>query len=457
MLANAFRIAVKDLSLLWGDKMGLFFVLAFPLIMALFFGSIFGGGGGGTTEMGIAVVDLDGSEASHDFARLLDESNSLWVWSPTEPDTDVPVEVTEELARRKVRAGELTAYIVLPEGYGGDGPFAGFGAEIRVGIDPSRQAEAGYLRGLLMEASFRRFQDLFTNPDAMAEEIDKLITDVDEWNVDPAQKTVFKGFFGAWKDFLQKVDPDVYGQSPGNAGAADDQLLDAGTGAAEDENAVRGGFSPVTIEIEEVIREGSNPRSAFEISFPQAMMWAVIGTCATFAVTLVRERKEGTLLRLRVAPHPAGVILAGKAFACFSTCVGSLALLTVIGHLVFGMRIESYGLYALGICCTGVCFAGIMMAITTLGTTEEAVGGAGWGVLIIAAMLGGGMVPLLVMPQWMTSLSMLSPVRWAVFSLEGAVWRGLTFEQLLPAYAVLLGVGIVAFALGVWVFRWREG
>lgn len=187
------------------------------------------------------------------------------------------------------------------------------------------------------------------------------------------------------------------------------------------------------------------------------MMWAVIGACAAFAITLVRERKEGTLTRLRVAPHPMGVILAGKALACFATCVGALAILTTIAHLVFGMRIESYALYIVGVVCTGLCFVGIMMAIATLGKTEEAVAGAGWGILLICAMLGGGMVPLMVMPQWLASVSKVSPVRWAVYSLEGAVWRGLTFAELLPAYAVLLGVGAVAFAFGVWVFRKREG
>ena len=67
----------------------------------------------------------------------------------------------------------------------------------------------------------------------------------------------------------------------------------------------------VQVGFEAPVREGASPRSAFEVTFPQAMVWALVGACATFAITLVRERKEGTLLRLRIAPHPIGVILAG--------------------------------------------------------------------------------------------------------------------------------------------------
>ena len=49
-------LALKDLRLLWRDKVNVFWVLGFPLIMALFFGSIFSGGGGS----GVAVANASG-------------------------------------------------------------------------------------------------------------------------------------------------------------------------------------------------------------------------------------------------------------------------------------------------------------------------------------------------------------------------------------------------------------
>lgn len=449
MIGNVIRIARKDLGLLWADKFGLFWVLVFPLIMAPIFGSIFAGEGA-AGAMSVAVVDLDDSEGSRRFVTLLEESESLRIWRPIDSQTGEHVKVTEPMARDEVRQGRLAASIVIPEGYAGDGFFGGFGSELRVGIDPSRRAEAGYLQGLIMEATFRRLQDVFTDRDAAVAQIDTLLSDVDSWDVDAEQRSESRAFFGAWKTFMQNT--DLLADGLGRAGASEEGDHAEQEGATDD-----AGFAPVQLEIEEIVREGAGPRTAFEVSFPQAMIWAVIGACATFAVTLVRERKEGTLLRLRIAPHPIGAILAGKALACFITCVVSLALLTAIGHVVFGMRIESYPLYALGVVSIALCFVGIMMAIATIGKTEEAVGGAGWGVLLILAMLGGGMVPLLFMPPWLLTVSKLSPIRWAVWSMEGSIWRGLSFGQLLPAYAVLIGVGLVAFTFGVCVFRRRVG
>jgi ABC-2 type transport system permease protein len=448
VIGNVVRIAGKDLGLLWADKFGLFWVLVFPLIMAPLFGSIFGGEGP-PGAMSIAVVDLDNSPGSRRFVALLEESDALRVWRPTDSETGEAVDMTEAMARDAVRRGGLTAFLVIPAGYAGDGIFGGFGAALRVGIDPSRRAEAGYLQGLIMEAAFRRLRDVFTDREAAVAEIEILIAGIDSWDLDTAQRTETRAFFGAWKDFMRNT--ELLADGAVGAGAPDQEDRAEQEGGTDDT-----GFAPVRLEMEEIVREGAGPRSAFEVSFPQAMIWGVIGSCATFAVTLVRERREGTLLRLRIAPHPIGVILAGKALACFITCVGSLALLTAIGHLVFGMRIESYPLYTLGIVCIGLCFVGIMMAIATIGTTEEAVGGAGWGVLLILTMIGGGMVPLLFMPPWLVTISKLSPVRWSVWSMEGAIWRGLGFGQLLPAYAVLIGVGLVAFMFGVRVFRKRE-
>ena len=96
------------------------------------------------------------------------------------------------------------------------------------------------------------------------------------------------------------------------------------------------------------------------------------------------------------------------------------------------------------------------MVMSVIGKTRRPVAGAGWGIMLIMAMLGGGMIPIMVMPTWMARLSTVSPVHWGVYSIEGAVWRGLTFGQLLPAYCVLAGVGVVGFGVGAFVLSRRE-
>ena len=63
------------------------------------------------------------------------------------------------------------------------------------------------------------------------------------------------------------------------------------------------------------------------------------------------------------------------------------------------------------------------------------------------SMLGGGMVPLFVMPPWMATASNASPVKWAVLAFEGALWRGFGLAEMALPCAILLAVG-APFALG---------
>jgi ABC-2 type transport system permease protein len=72
------------------------------------------------------------------------------------------------------------------------------------------------------------------------------------------------------------------------------------------------------------------------------------------------------------------------------------------------------------------------------------------------AMVGGGMVPLLFMPSWLRPFSQISPVKWSVFALEGAIWRNLRPTEMITPCLVLLAIGISAFSLGVIMLRRQD-
>jgi ABC-2 type transport system permease protein len=170
-------------------------------------------------------------------------------------------------------------------------------------------------------------------------------------------------------------------------------------------------------------------------------------------MALVMERREGTLLRLRVAPVSRMTILAGKAAGCFLACLLSVSAVLAIGIGGFGVRVLNAPALAVAVLCTCLAFVGIMMLISTLGRTEKAVGGGGWAILIVMMMFGGGMIPLIAMPTWMQSVSYFSPTRWAVLALEGAIWRDFTPMEMLTPCAILIAVGAAAFGLGLRRFR----
>jgi ABC-2 type transport system permease protein len=177
------------------------------------------------------------------------------------------------------------------------------------------------------------------------------------------------------------------------------------------------------------------------------MLWGVLACAATFAISIVRERKQGTLLRLQAAPISRTQVLFGKAAACFLAVIGVIIMMVALG-MFLGMRPRSPVLLAGASVCVAFCFVGVMTLMSVVGKSEEAVSGAAWGANMIMAMFGGAMIPLAFMPRFMTTLSQASPVKWSILALEGAIWRGYTpLEMLLPC-GVLITVGAVCLVVG---------
>ncbi len=407
-------LAAKDLRLLRRDRLGLFFSLGFPLLMALFFGFI-SGGGGGPRRLAVALVDEDGSAASAAYAARLAESGALAV-------ERLPLAE----ARERVRRGGLVAYVRMQPGFGErQGFFPDLGS-LEVGIDPARQAERGVLQGLLIEKAFQGLRQAMADRGemdrALRREQERLQAGAEE--MPPEIAGALRGFFGELERF--------------NAGRP------PGEGAPP-----AGALGNLDIRFLEVTLQGARPRTAFEVTFPAGILWGVLGTAAGFAVSLVVERTSGTLTRLRLAPIGLARVLAGKGLACAIAILVVIFLLLALAALLFRVRLPSLPLLGAAAAATAACFTGIMMLVSVLGRTPRAVGGGAWALFLPMSMLGGGTIPLIAMPDWMQRLASVSPVKWGILALEGAIWRGFTPAEMALPCAVLVGLGALAFALGV--------
>jgi ABC-2 type transport system permease protein len=426
-------LARKDLTLILRDPFGLFWMLAFPLLFALFFGFVIGGGDEDRSALPVVVVDEDQTDASRALVERLvarKVPGSGKAGRPDRPMLDVELLPREE-ARDLVRKGKRVAYIVIPRGGGEVMPFGPGGTPLEVGYDPRRSAEVGYLQGVLMETVYAGLQDQFQDPKRYKAQIDRAAGEIARAPDMPAdQKKLLQGLFKSLDQFARGIDPKVLRQG-GPAGAAQPKL------------------EPVT-------GEQVQPPSAFAVKFPSAVLWGILGCVATFAISVVVERLQGTLLRLQVAPASWGQILAGKGLACFLACCGVALLLLLVGRLGLGVPWGSVPLLAAAVVCTAVCFTGILMFVSTLGKTPAGVAGSGWGIMMPMAMIGGGMIPLVAMPPWLQAVGNVSPVKWGILALEGAIWRGFSAADMLVPCAALLTVGAMAFVAGAQILSLRE-
>jgi len=193
----------------------------------------------------------------------------------------------------------------------------------------------------------------------------------------------------------------------------------------------------------------SLPVNAFEITIPQAALWSILSAVAIMSGGLAAERAQQTLLRLKLSPTSPSVILGAKIMSCVITIILSVAVIMLAGMLFFGVKLSNPGLLLLAVICCGFCFAGLMLAIGSMGRNPASVTGVAWGLMVIFAMLGGGMIPQFLMPDWLKLLSNISPGKWVVVSIEGAIWRNFTLLEAGLSLLVLIGIGAVGAMIGV--------
>jgi len=412
-------LAVKDLKLLFRDKAGFFFTFGFPLIFAVFFGSIMSGDGG-SGKVKVALVDQDQSAGSREFVSALKGESSL----------DLVLCHDEKEARDLVRHGKRAACIMLPKGFGEGqrGLFQGKSATIDLAVDPSRKASAGMIEGILMKHGFQAFAKTFSDRKAMAEQLNSTLGTLPQTEG-----------FNPLKRYLTELD----------------RFLKTSPEETSPDKAF-GNFQPVKIKKSDVSIDRKGPHNPYEISFPQGLIWAVMGTAAGFGISLVTERTGGTLARLLTTPLTPRAILGGKALGCFIAALLVQGFLLTVGMTVFGIRPTSFPLLMLAVASISICFVGIMMLLSVLGKSERSASSIGWSVLTLLAIVGGGMIPLFIMPPWMQQLASISPINWAVLAIEGAVWRGFNLREMAIPCLLLAAIGCLCFAVGSKMFRFLQ-
>lgn len=438
MINKLLAVTLKDLKLLYRDKGGFFFTFIFPIIMAVFFGSMMSGGGG-MKGISLQVVDQDQSISSQAFINKLDAAAELRV-----------VLVDEATARNAVRKGKAAAFLILPQGFGEakGNLFSGKTATVQLGVDPKRSAIKGLLQGVLMSYAAEDMQSAFTDTSKLNTQIDQSLEEI----TNAREKGEFKddAKAGRLSDFLSDFQEMVATDSFNNNSSANET-------ANPDEGDANGfkGLQPLIIETQDIAVNRDGPPSGYDVSFPQGIIWGMMGCLSAFSLSLVSERNQGTLSRLLVSSASRSTILAGKALACFFTIIFIAVSLLLLGMLVFGIQIRQPGYMMLSLFAIAFCFSGLMIMFSVISKSEKAASGITWAAMMLMAMAGGGMIPLAFLPAWMSPISQFSPVKWSILALEGPMWRQFSLPEMLPVLAVLIGIGLGGFLLGVRLFKWQ--
>jgi ABC-2 type transport system permease protein len=172
---------------------------------------------------------------------------------------------------------------------------------------------------------------------------------------------------------------------------------------------------------------------------------------------LLAMRRLGLWQRLRAAPLSKATLLGSQMAS--GTLIASVLMLAIFAAamLLFGVRIEGSWIGFIGITLSfAVLTATFGLLVAALGKTPEATRGLAILATLLMVMLGGAWVPSFVFPEWLQTVSLAVPTRWAVDGLDGMSWRGLPLAAAWAPMGVMLAFSAVFGWVAVKRFAWME-
>ena len=185
-------------------------------------------------------------------------------------------------------------------------------------------------------------------------------------------------------------------------------------------------------------------------SVPAWLVFSMFFVVIPISNTFIAERNYGTLLRLQSMNISTGLLLAGKLLPFFIVNLFQVVLMILVGVYVVPLlggdaltMGDSYG--GLLVITTAVSFCSISFALLVASvakTTEHAttIGGV---FNIILGALGGIMIPKFVMPEFMQTLSVLSPMSWGLDGFLDIFLRNGNILDVMKESLLLFFVGLV--------------
>ena len=242
------------------------------------------------------------------------------------------------------------------------------------------------------------------------------------------------------------------GRNSATAGAAAAQVA----AIVADFNRTLGTAPPVTI----IRRAWFNPNFESRWNLMPAMIasLSMLQTLMLAALSVAREREQGTFDQLLVTPLTPTQILIGKALpAIFVGLVQSTIILLII---LFWFQIPMAGslwlLYG-GLLAFTTASVGIGLSISAVSLTMQQAMLYTFMLVMPLMLLSGLLTPVRNMPQALQILTYANPLRFGIDTVRRVYLEGATFPDIAANFLPLLVLAGITLPLAAWLFRHRLG
>jgi ABC-2 type transport system permease protein len=195
---------------------------------------------------------------------------------------------------------------------------------------------------------------------------------------------------------------------------------------------------------------------------PAWTMFAMFFILYPLAGNLIKEREEGSMLRLRLISGSQFPVITGKFAFYFLICLVQFVMMVGVG--VFVMPLLGLNKLVLGNSPFLILFTACSVAMAATGyglliavffrTAQQALSFGSISVVILSAV-GGVWVPVYVMPEILQTLSRFSPMSWGLESFNDLFLRQASMQTIMPNVALLMLFALVTVSASVWIHKSR--
>ena len=409
----------KEMLLLKRDFGGLVILFVMPLVLIITITLIQNATFKTLSDNKIPVllVDLDKGAISATVKANLDKSGSFSIVSEINGKT-----LTETDAKQAVFSGKYQLAIIIPQHLSRD---------LQVKVD---QNVSKILSNFGLE-----------NNDTIKKKNIEILQKEVRLYFDPATQMTFKN---AVKSAIDKMISQIETQSiyktfQNQIGESDKPVFDQKSFITFKE------IVP-TVDNKEIL-----PNSV-QHNVPAWSLFAIFFIVVPLSINIVKEKGQGTQIRLITNPVPYAILIAGKTATYLMICMIQFLLMVAVGIYVFPylnlpvLDVSGKMILLLTVALfSGLAAIGFGILLGTIAKTQEQSAPFGATSVVILAAIGGVWVPVFAMPKMMQYVSHISPMNWGLNAFYDVLLRNGGLQEIMPEIIFLFLFFIITISLAI--------
>lgn len=213
------------------------------------------------------------------------------------------------------------------------------------------------------------------------------------------------------------------------------------------------------ITFKEIIPKINNKEvrpNSVQHNVPAWTLFAIFFVVIPLSINIVKEKSQGTFVRLLTNPVSNIVVIIGKTITYSVICMIQFYMMVAVAIFLFPhiglppLNVEGH-LFLMSVVAlfSGFAAIGFGILLGTVASTQEQSAPFGATSVIILAAIGGIWVPVFAMPGIMQLIAKSSPMNWGLEAFYDVLLRNVSFLEIIPKISLLFLFFIITTSIAL--------